>query len=190
VTNPTGWRRVRVSDAGGILAIVSPLLNEDDLNGLPRFALGRFPVSATNFSIPQESTRYLSRTVLRSVRSPFSIKVRGDTDALFGRDHQAGVLRELLMAGDAAQQHSAVDSRSHGLVFADAYRLKGDVIRVGHDMDRVSTRLAAVLTVGDSRNLLHEVRPARRSNTRESPVTCPVYIRTIHVLSDSRGELL
>ena len=71
--------------------------------------------AARNFSKPQASSTYFSRALLRLVRSPCSMKTRTMASATFvasfGLHDDAGVAREVAMAGDAAEREPEPDAR-------------------------------------------------------------------------------
>ena len=68
---------------------------------------------------PRRSSTYLSRALLRSVRSPCSMKTRttapGDRHALLRLQQHAGVAGEVAVAGDAAELQAEIDARRHRL---------------------------------------------------------------------------
>ena len=65
---------------------------------------------------PMRSSTYFSRAFLRSVRSPCSMKTRtmaaATGDALVGRQQDARVAGEILVAGDAAELQAEIDAGS------------------------------------------------------------------------------
>ena len=72
--------------------------------------------AARNLSKPQASSTYFSRALLRSVRSPCSMKTRTMASATavasLRLDDHAGVAGEILVAGDAAEREPEPDARA------------------------------------------------------------------------------
>ena len=90
--------------------------------------------SARNFSMPMLSSTYFSRALLRLVRSPWSMKTRTIASATLVasarlHDH-AGVAREILVAGDAAEHEPKPDARLDAEAVLHLDRLKADVVGV------------------------------------------------------------
>ena len=80
------------------------------------------------------SSTYLSRALLRSVRSPCAMKTRTTATATgthsCGRQQHAGVAGEIAVAGDAAELHAEIDARATPAPAADRDRGKADIVGV------------------------------------------------------------
>ena len=97
-------------------------------SGWPSFSSTAF----RNFSKPQASSTYFSRALLRLVRSPCSMKTRTIASAIACRllrlQDDAGIAREIAVAGDAAERETIVDAGLDAVPVQHLDRLEGDVV--------------------------------------------------------------
>jgi len=70
-----------------------------------------------------------------AVRDKHSQDRVGGRDDLLGKEQHAGIAREALVAGQAAQQHAEIDARGDRLPRPDTNRGKADVVGVFQDRE-------------------------------------------------------
>ncbi len=77
----------------------------------------------------------------------------GDGYGLVGAEEQAAVGRELLVAGDAAEEDAEVDAGGDAVTFVDAYGDEADVVGVGDDADGSAVVEGDVELTGEAKEI-------------------------------------